>query len=59
MESHSGRDRDRMKVNLRSSFGKVVDLQHALLLLRKVRQRQNKTIKVYAEGLIALGVDTF
>ena len=36
MESHPGRDWDRMKTDLRSSFGEVVDSQHALLLLRKV-----------------------
>ena len=59
MESHPGRDWGRMKVDLRSSFGEVVDSQHALLLLRKVKQRQNEMIQVYAERLIALGDDAF
>ena len=57
MESHPGRDWDGVKVDSRSSFGEVVHSQHALLLLRKVKQRQNEMIQVYAERLIALGDD--
>ena len=49
----------RVKAELRSCFGEVVDSQHALLLLRKVRQKPNESIQVFAERLLALGEDAF
>ena len=49
----------RVKAELRSCFGEVVDSQHALLLLRKVRQKPNESIQVFAKRLLALGEDAF
>ena len=49
----------RVKAELRSCFGKLVDSQHALLLLRKVRQKPNESIQVFAERLLALDEDAF
>ena len=49
----------RVKAELRSCFGEVVDSQQALLLLRKVRQKPNESIQVFAERLLALGEDAF
>ena len=49
----------RLKAELQSCFGEVVDSQHALLLLRKVRQKPNESIQVFAERLLALGENAF
>lgn len=48
-----------VKAELTVRFAEVVDPQHALLLLRKVRQKQGEAIQVYAERLIGLGEDAF
>lgn len=53
---HTWRD---IKIELQARFAEVIDPQHALLLLRKVRQRSSEPIQVYAERLIALGDDAF
>ena len=49
----------RVKAELRSCFGEEVDLQHALLLLRKVRQKPNEPIQVFAERLQTLGEEAY
>ena len=59
MDEHPTFDWNRIKVDLKSSFGEAVDSQHALLLLRKVKQKSQETVHVYAERLLALGEDAF
>ena len=59
MDEHPTFDWNRIKVDLKSSFGEVVDSQHTLLLLRKVKQKSQETVHVYAERLLALGEDAF
>ena len=49
----------RVKAELWLCFSEVVDSQHALLLLRKVRQNPNESIQVFAERLLALGEHAF
>ncbi len=48
-----------VKANLTARFAEVGDPQHALLLLRRVKQTPHGTIKVFAERLIAIGDDAF
>ena len=59
MDENPTHDWNRIKTELKSCFGDVVDSQHALLLLRKVKQKPQETIQVYAERLLALGEDAF
>ena len=47
------------KAELRHRFGEVVDCQHALLLLRRVKQKSGESIQVFAERLLALGEEAF
>ena len=42
-----------VKGELTSEFAEVTDSQHALMLLRKVRQQPGENIRVYAEHLLA------
>lgn len=50
---------DQVKVELKSRFGEVIDSEHALLLLRRVKQKPQESIQVYAERLLTLGENTF
>ena len=59
MDVHPRQTWAETKVELARRFAEVVDPQHALLLLRKVKQRPGETVQVYAERLIALGEDAF
>ena len=46
-----------VKAELTARFAEVTYSQHALMLLRKVRQRPGETVQVYAERLLALSED--
>ena len=59
LDLHPDHDWDRIKTELQIRFGEVVDPQHAMLLLRKVKQKSGEGIQVYAERLISLGDDAF
>ena len=59
LEQHADHTWAQVKAELKSSFGEVVDAQHALLLLRKVKQKVGETVQVYAERLLNLGEDAF
>lgn len=48
-----------IRTELTGRFAEVTDPQHALMLLRKVRQKPNENIQVYAERLLALAEDAF
>lgn len=48
-----------LKTDLTSRFAEIVDPQHALLLLRRVKQKPIESVQVYAERLIAVGEDAF
>lgn len=54
-DAHSRHTWNDIKVELQARFAEVIDPQHALLLLRKVRLRSSEPIQVYAERLIAMG----
>ena len=59
LDNNAVQNWDQIKAELKSRFGEVVDSQHALLLLRKVKQKPQETIQVYAERLLNLGEDAF
>ena len=40
-------------------FSEVTDPQHALMLLRKVRQKEGESVQVYAERIMSLAEDAF
>lgn len=48
-----------VKAELTSRFAEVTDSQHALMLLRKVKQKPGENVQVYAERLLALAEDAF
>lgn len=48
-----------IKKELTARFAEVTDTQYALSLLRKVRQKPQETIQVYAERLMSLSEDAF
>ncbi|MES9879658.1 MAG: hypothetical protein ABW185_02110 [Sedimenticola sp.] len=48
-----------VKADLTSRFADIVDPQHALLLLRRVKQKPSESVQVYAERLVAVGEDAF
>ena len=48
-----------IKTELTGRLAEVTDPQHALMLLRKVRQKPNENIQVYAERMLALAEDAF
>ena len=50
---------DQIKQELKIRFGEVIDSQHALLMLRRVKQNKGESIQVYAERLLALAEDAF
>ena len=52
-------DLDHIKTELQIRFAEVVDPQHDMLLLRKVKQKSGEGIQVYAERLISFGDDAF
>lgn len=59
LNAHRDADWPAIRQELRLRFGEVVDSQHALLLLRKCKQKHSETIQVYAERLRALGEEAF
>jgi hypothetical protein len=48
-----------MKVELSSRFAEVTDSVHALMLLRKVKQRSDEYVQMYAERLLSLAEETY
>ena len=50
---------DQLKGELSTRFSEVTDAQHAVMLLRKVRQKPGETVQVYAERLLTLSEDAF
>lgn len=59
LEAQPNANWDAIKNELRTRFGEVIDQQHAILLLKKVKQKPTEPIQVYAERLLALGEDAF
>ena len=50
---------DQLKAKLNVRFSEVTDAQHAIMLLRKVRQKPGETVQMYAERLLTLAEDAF
>ena len=48
-----------MKQDLSSKFAEITDPQHALLLLRKVKQLPKENVHIYAERLLNLAEDAY
>ena len=59
MDENPAFDWNRIKTDLKASFGEFVDSLHALQILRKVKQKLQETIQDYAERLFALGEAAF
>ena len=59
LEANAACTWDQVKTELTTRFAEVTDTQHALMLLRKVKQKQGESIQVYAERLMALGDEAF
>ena len=50
---------DQIKQELKIRFGEVIDSQHALLMLRRIKQSKGESIQVYTERLLTLAEDAF
>lgn len=50
---------DRLKTDLQSRFAQVTDASHALVLLRRERQKPDENIQIYAERLISLAEQAY
>ena len=50
---------DQVKTELASRFAEVTDPQHALMLLRNIRQKMAENVQVYAERLLSIAEDSF
>ena len=48
-----------MKQELTVRFSEIVDQQHVLTLLRKIKQKRRESIQLFAERLLTLSEDTF
>lgn len=59
LEANAAHTWAQVKTELSTRFAEVTDSQHALMLLRKVKQKQEESIQVYAERLMALGEEAF
>ena len=57
LEANQQHSWGQVKAELTARFAEVTDSQHALMLLRKVRQRPEENVQVYAERIMALGED--
>jgi len=50
---------DDFKKKLTTKFSEISDPQHALLLLRKVKQKPDENVQLYAERLLTLAEDVY
>ena len=50
---------DQMKIELSARFAEVTDSAHALMLLRKVKQRVDENVQIYAERLLSLAEEAY
>lgn len=50
---------DRLKTELTGRFGEVSDPSHALVLLRRVKQKPDENVQIYAERLISLAEQAY
>lgn len=50
---------DQLRIELMNRFSEITDPQHALRLLRDVRQGRDQNVTVYAESLLALATEAF
>ena len=50
---------DQLKAELRARFSEVTDPQHALYLLKHVKQNKDENVQVFAERLLTLATDAY
>lgn len=50
---------DDLKQELNGRFGEITDSQHAFMLLRKVKQKPDENVQLYAERLMSLAEEAF
>ena len=59
LQEHPRRTWQQLQEEIILRFSEVTDSQHALMLLRKVRQREGESVQVYAERIMSLAKDAF
>lgn len=59
MGDHPDRTWAEMKVELSARFAEVTDSAHALMLLRKVKQKFDENVQIYAERLLSLAEEAY
>lgn len=58
-EAHPDQSWEEIKKELKVRFAEIIGPQHALLLLRRVKQKPGESVHVYLERLIDLSEDWF
>ena len=48
-----------MKLDLTNRFAEIVDRQHALTQLRRIKQKPKESVQIFAERQLALSEDAF
>ena len=59
LQDHPRRTWQQLQEEIILRFSEVTDPQHALMLLRKVRQKEGESVQVYAERIMSLAEDAF
>ena len=54
LHDHPAHNWDQLKAELSGRFAEITDPQHAFTLLRKVKQKPDENVQLYAERLLAL-----
>ena len=59
LHGNVGSNWGQLKTELTSRFATITDLQHAFVLLPKVKQRTDENVQLYAERLLSLAEEAF
>ena len=50
---------DQLKAELTARFGEITDPQHALSLLRHIKQKKDENVQMYSERILDMAMDAF
>ena len=59
LHDYVGNNWGQLKTELTSRFAEIADPQHAFVLLRKIKQKPEENVQLYAERLLSLAEEAF
>ena len=59
LHDYVGNNWGQLKTELTSRFAEISDPQHAFVLLRKIKQKSEENVQLYAERLLSLAEKAF